>query len=150
MKKILYLFLFLVAALVFFAGYSKGQQQSEPQSRPEDGEPVYISASLFHNRDSILYYTEKAYLEDDPKGLFVVGVAARLRLDGSLPEDIPTVPLDEADIMLLHSADLGYPDAIQAIHCLAKHGCWNHSMPEDKVTLRYKEIIEEYGEHISR
>jgi hypothetical protein len=31
--------------------------------------------------------------------------------------------------MLLRSAELGYPDAIQAIRCLSSHGMWSHSIP---------------------
>ena len=95
-----------------------------------DASPVPVSKALFHNPDSIAYYAEKAYLHEDPKGLYVMGVAARLRAAGTLPDSITTVPMDEADIMLLRSAELGYPDAIKAIKCLAAKGCWNHSIPE--------------------
>ena len=95
-------------------------------------QPVPVRKSLFHNRDSILYYADLAYNHEDPKGLFVMAVAAYLHEDGTLPDSITTVSLDEAEIMLLRSAELGYPDALQAIRCLSSHGMWDHSIPEDK------------------
>ena len=95
-------------------------------------QPVPVRKSLFHNRDSILYYADLAYNQEDPKGLFVMAVAAYLREDGTLPDSITTVSLDEAEIMLLRSAELGYPDALQAIRCLSSHGMWSHSIPEPK------------------
>lgn len=91
---------------------------------------VEIRASLFFNPDSLLKYAELAYLHDDPKGLFVTGAAAYLREQGEMPDSCTTVPLDEADIMLLRAAELGYPDALNLIRCLAAHGCWHHSVPE--------------------
>ena len=105
---------------------------SENSTPADEAQPVPVSEALFHNRDSINYYAKQAYLHEDPKGLFVMGVAARLREEGTLPDYITTVPLDEADIMLLRSAELGYPDAIKTIKCLAAHGRWNHSIPEEK------------------
>ena len=99
--------------------------------RPADEAPlVEIPAAIFLNADSLLAYAELAYLHDDPKGLFVTGAAAYLREQGGLPDSCTTVPLDEADIMLLRSAELGYPDALNLIRCLAAHGSWNHSLPE--------------------
>ena len=80
-----------------------------------------------------MYYAQRAYLDTCPenaKALFVMGVAARLRLNGTLPDTIPTVPLNEADIMLLRSAQLGYDDALRAIRCLNAHNQWHHSLPE--------------------
>ena len=95
-------------------------------------ERVKIPLSLFCNGDSLLKYAELAYLHDDPKGLFVTGAAAYIREDGHMPDSCTTVPLDEADIMLLRAAELGNEDALTLIRCLAAHGQWKHSIPECK------------------
>ncbi|MBQ6984786.1 MAG: hypothetical protein IJQ20_07665 [Paludibacteraceae bacterium] len=98
--------------------------------RPADEAPmVEIPASVFFHPDSLLKYAELAYLHDDPKGLFVTGAAAYLRQQGQMPDSCTTVPLDEADIMLLRAAELGYPDALNLIRCLDAHGQWKHSIP---------------------
>jgi hypothetical protein len=91
---------------------------------------VPVKASVMHNPDSLAYYAELAYKHEDPKGLFVTAVAAYLRAQGTMPDSCTTVPLDEAEIMLLRSAELGYEDAKKAIRCLDAHGCWEHSLPE--------------------
>ncbi|MBR6034992.1 MAG: hypothetical protein IKP39_02940 [Paludibacteraceae bacterium] len=99
--------------------------------RPADEAPmVEIPASVFFHPDSLVKYAELAYLHDDPKGLFVTGAAAYLRQQGQMPDSCTTVPLDEADIMLLRAAELGYPDALNLIRCFAAHGQWHHSIPE--------------------
>ena len=95
--------------------------------------PVTVSKSLFHNPDSLLYWAERAYMHDDPQGLYITGAAAFLRIqDSDFPDSIYTVPVDEAEIMLLRSAELGYPDALTLIHCLDAEGCWHHLIPEHK------------------
>ena len=89
--------------------------------------PVHVSKSLYHNHDSLLHYAKLAYLED-PKGLYVTGSAAYLRVQDPMPFDtlgLTTVELDEARIMLLRSAELGYKDAHKLIQCLQKEGCWD-------------------------
>lgn len=137
MKKTLVFIGIVFASLVVVWGYKDGATSKELVSKPVDGEPVLISKKLFYNPDSLSYYAALAYKDDDPKGLFVTGATYYLRQED--PEFLPGYPTpdkEEADIMLLHSADLGYPDAIQFIHCMAEHGCWNHSMPEDKATLQ--------------
>ena len=134
-RLFLCLLVVLVAGLIVLAGYKKGVNLSEPQ--PEDGNPVKISKALFYNPDSLSFYAAIAYKDDDPKGLFVTGMTYYLREnDPDFLPDYPAPNKEDAEIMLLHSADLGYPDAIQFIHCMEYHGCWNHSMPEDKVTLQ--------------
>ena len=134
---LLYALLVLCAGLIIWLGYRQGAQTAVPESRPEDGQPVNISKALFFNHDSLTYYAALAYKDDDPKGLFVLGMTYYLRVnDPDFLPDFPNPDKDEADIMLLHAADLGYPDAIQFIHCMHNNGCWNHSLPEDKVTLQ--------------
>jgi len=97
----------------------------------EDAAPVEVRASLFYHPDSLLEYARRAYLEDDPQGLFVTGAAAYLReQDPHFPDICHTVSLDEADIMLIRAAQLGHPDAIQFIRCLDANGCWSHDIPE--------------------
>ena len=122
--------LFLLGSLLTIAlGYKHGRT---PQPRPEDGNPVYISKALFCDRDSVMYYYEQGLLHDDPKGLFVLGVAARLRYDGHLPEEIQAFPVQQGDSFLLLSAQLGYTPAIQAIYCLHKHNQWLLELPNEK------------------
>lgn len=95
---------------------------------------VEVRASLFHNHDSLIYYAERAYMDEDPRGLFVTGAAAYLKWQGELPDSLglTTVSRDEADIMLLRAADLGSEDAKNLIHCLHENGAWHHSIPEAK------------------
>ena len=89
------------------------------------GSPVQVSASLFHNPDSLLFYAEKAYLEDDAYGLYVTGAAAFLRENNpDFPDSCTTVPLDEARIMLLRAAALNEPHAQQLVHCLELDADW--------------------------
>ena len=126
-KTLLLALLFLAAGAVAFTGYKQAGTISEPQ--PEEGGPVYISKALFHNRDSVMYYYEQGLLHDDPKGLFVLGVAAQLRFDGTLPEEIYAPSIVEGNHYLLMSANLGYRDAIQAIYCLHNHGLWPLDLP---------------------
>lgn len=118
----------LFAGAIIAAGYRNGATVSTPQS--DDIQPVPISRALFCNRDSVMHYYEQGLRFNDPKGLFVIGVAAHLRADGMLPEEIYAPSLAEGDSCLLLSAQLGYPDALQAIRCLSAHGCWSLSLPE--------------------
>ena len=93
------------------------------------GEPVPVSKALFHNPDSLAYYAALAYKDEDPKALYVMGAAARLAQQPDWPDSLTTVSVEEGDIMLLRSAELGYPKAIQLIYCFHKHGQWDHSLP---------------------
>ena len=93
---------------------------------------VEVRASLFHNRDSVNYYAERAYLLDDPQGQFVVGACYYLRQQGDLPEEIYAVSHDEADDFLIRSALQGFQPALDLIRCLNDNGCWHHPLPETK------------------
>ncbi len=126
----LVVFLFLA---VYMRGYQAGMCEIERASTcgAEAPKPVEISKSLFYNPDSIAYYSAMAACEDNPRALFIVGMAAHLRVaDPDYPEDITTVPLDEADYYILRAAELGSPDALAYIRCRDYHGCWNHFIPE--------------------
>ena len=102
-------------------------------NKQKDPTPVQVRASLFHNPDSLLFYAEKAYLEDDAYGLYVTGAAAFLRENNpDFPDSCTTVPLDEARIMLLRAAELGNEDAKNLIHCLELDVDWEYSIPETK------------------
>ena len=93
-------------------------------------EPVELSKSLFFNPDSIAYYSAIAAREDNPRALFIVGMAAHLRAaDPHYPSDVVTVSIDEADHYLLRAAELGNPDALQYIKCCEYHGTWKHFVP---------------------
>ena len=119
MRHIYFILLAITCTLLFGACTSKEQ-------------PVELSYAVFYNHDSLMYYAKRAYLDDDPRGLFITGAAAYLKWQGDLPDSLglSTVPLDEADIMLLHAADLGNEDAKNLILSLHKNGCWHHSLPE--------------------
>ena len=76
---------------------------------------------------------ERAYQTDDPKALFVTGMASRLRyLDPDFPKDLPTVDSDtDGDYMLILAAELGSEDAMTYIKCLDYHGAWDHVLPKN-------------------
>ena len=95
--------------------------------KPADGapSPVEVKSSLFYDRDSVMYYAERAYELDDPKGCFVVGACYFLRRQGDLPDYITTVKTQkEAQEMLLISAGQDYKPAKDAIHCLRESNQW--------------------------
>jgi hypothetical protein len=93
--------------------------------------PVEVSSSVFCDPDSLLYYAERAYMDEDPRGLFITGAAAYLKWQdpAAFPASCTTVSRDEADIMLLRAAELGNPDAIKYIKCCEYHGTWSHFVP---------------------
>ncbi len=97
-----------------------------PKPKPADDGFVHVPASLFWNRDSVMFYAERAFLQDDPKGCFVVGACYYLRQQGELPDYITIVDQAMADDMLMVSAGNGYQPAIDLIRCLQKNNCWKH------------------------
>ena len=122
-RLFLYLILLLFAGAIVWTGYRSVVKNTEPQ-------PLEFSRALYFNRDSLMYYTELAYLHDDPKGLFVAGAAAYMKKYAELPDTLPTIPFDDAFILLLRSAELGNEDAVSLIRCLDYHNCWGHSLPK--------------------
>ena len=119
-------------------------------------EPVSIRKSLFFNPDSIAYYTSIAAREDDPRALFIAGMAAHLYaadpdfralIDSISPPLYGEVgwgfssplhggseggfSLSEADHYLLRAAELGNADAIKYIRCCDYHGTWSHFVPDN-------------------
>ena len=129
--------IFLVVFLLscaYMRGYQAGMCGSDLASTcgADVPEPVELSKSLFFNPDSIAYYSAIAAREDNPRALFIVGMAAHLRAaDPHYPSDVVTVSLDEADHYLLRAAELGYPDAIKYIRCCDYHGTWHHFVPQN-------------------
>lgn len=85
----------LIVALLFFAVYMRGCHAGMCSADlaftcgDDAPEPVAVRKSLFFNPDSIAYYSSIAAREDNPRALFIAGMAAHLR-----------------------AAELGYPDAI--------------------------------------
>ncbi len=115
----------LVFVGAFFAGYYSARNHSQSSDEQSvTSTPVDVRASLFHNRDSVNYYAERAYKLDDPQGQFVVGACYYLRKQGDLPDDIYVVSHNEADSMLIFSAAQGFEPAINLIHCLHENGAW--------------------------
>lgn len=125
-SKCIIALLALIALLTIGLGYKAGVKNSVPENRP-----VEIRLSLYHNPDSLNAYAQKAYLEEDPKGLYVTGVASYLALFDEWPDSLTTVSYeDEGWLMIWRAAQLNYPDAVQLIHCMSASGIWNHSIPE--------------------
>ena len=129
--------IFLVVFLLscaYMRGYQAGMCSTSFASTcgADVPEPVELSKSLFFNPDSIAYYSAIAAREDNPRALFIVGMAAHLRAaDPDYPADVVTVPLDEADHYLLRASELGSEDAIKYIRCRDYHGTWHHFVPQN-------------------
>ena len=130
MKKTLIFIGIVFAVLVVALGYRNGAKSvaCEPEDEYTEEVPkVEIRKSLFFNRDSVLYYAERAYKYDDPQGCFVVGACYYLRQqDPEFPEEIYVVSHADADTFLMISAAQYYQPAIDLIRCLHHNGCWNH------------------------
>ena len=91
-----------------------------------------LSAPIFYSHDSLLHYARLAYETEDPEALCITGTSAyHLTLfDKAAADSLTPVSLDEADIMLLRSAELGYEPAFLIIHFLNQLGLWKHSLPD--------------------
>lgn len=124
------LFLLLFACTLTACTCSSSNEESKV-SKTDAPRPVSISKSLIYNGDSLRYYAALAYKDEDPKGLYVTAAASIISgLDPDFPDSIYTVQIDEAETMLLRSAELGYEDALTLIHCLDAQGYWHRSVPE--------------------
>ena len=109
----------------FYAGYTSIEDSSDASEiQTVTSTAVEVKASLFHNRDSVNYYAQRAFENDDPKGQFVVGACYYLREQGDLLEDIYVVSHNLADSMLIYSAAQNFEPAINLIHCLHDNGAW--------------------------
>ena len=147
-KSITLLLLLFFCFAVYMRGYHAGMCSSEKATTcgADVPEPVSIRKSLFFNPDSIAYYTSIAAREDNPRALFIAGMAAHLyaadpdfRAFIDSISSIPSSPLygwseggfslDEADHYLLRAAELGSEDAIKYIRCCDYHGTWRHFVP---------------------
>ena len=127
-SKCIIALLALIALLTIGLGYKAGVKNSVPENRP-----VEISLSFYHNQDTLNAYARKAYEEEDPKGLYVTGVASYLALFDEWPDSLTTVDYnDDGWLMIWRAAQLGYPDALQLIHCMSASGIWQHSIPEPR------------------
>ena len=70
-------------------------------------------------------YAERAYLADDPQGLYVVSAAYYLSQANLLPDYIHVVPREQANEFLEISAMQGYAPALALIHYLQEQGIWH-------------------------
>ena len=95
-----------------------------------------LYAPIFYNADSLGSYIEVAFHEDDPEALCIAGTAAyNVRVfDKAALDTLPAVSLDDADIMLLRSAWLGYKPAFTVINYLNDLGLWHRSLPTNEPT----------------
>ena len=76
-------------------------------------------------------YARRAFIDDDPAALFITGTAAYLHAaDSAARDSLSVVPLDEANIMLLHACELGNEKACAFILELDKQGKWGNYIPE--------------------
>jgi len=86
--------------------------------------PIDPQAVYFQNHDTFMTYAERAFLEDDPQGLYVVGAAYYLSQAELLPDYIHVVPREQADEFLDISAAMGYSPAVTLIAYLQAQGLW--------------------------
>ena len=95
-----------------------------------------LYAPLFYNEDSLLRYIDIAFHEDDAEALTIAGTAAyNLRLfDKAAWDSLPAVELEDADMMLLSAASMGYGPAFTVINYLEDLGLWSHSLPTNEPT----------------
>ena len=95
-----------------------------------------LYAPLFYNEDSLLRYIDIAFHEDDAEALTIAGTAAyNLRLfDKAAWDSLPAVELEDADMMLLSAASMGYGPAFTVIHYLDQLHLWHHSLPSNEPT----------------
>ena len=141
-KYIALFFLLFFCFAVYMRGYHAGMSSPLTAEGSSDRvlaassapEPVSLRKSLFFNPDSIAYYTSIAAREDDPRALFIAGMAAHLSYaDPDYPDSIAVLSLDEADHYLLRAAELGSEDALTYIRCLSAHGQWHHFVPSSNL-----------------
>jgi hypothetical protein len=71
-------------------------------------------------------YAERAFREDDPQGLYVVGAAYYLNQAELLPDYIHVVPREQADEFLEISAAQAYSPALTLIDWLKTEGQWEY------------------------
>lgn len=118
--------LLLVCALC--SACSSPAPKSQPAAQTEtSATEVVLSTAMLYSRDSLLYYAERAYTLDDPKGQYVIAAASYLQQQGEVPPELYTISQDEADTMLMRSAAQGYQPAIESIRCLKECGMWRHN-----------------------
>ena len=126
MKRYLFLLTF-TCALCVFAHTSEKQSEKQVAEKPL---PVVIDPNLYFNQDSLEYYRKLAYLEEDPRGMYIMAVVSHISHFDYWPDSVfCTVPREDGDIMLWRAAQLGYAPAQDLIRCLDFNGCWNHSVP---------------------
>ena len=78
-----------------------------------------------------MYYAQRAYLDDDADALCVTAAAAYLHhCDSAARDSLSVVSLEEADIMLIRSCQLGCPEAFRFIRFLDQMQLWHHAIPE--------------------
>lgn len=116
------LFLCLLVALLCLPSCTK--------KYADDGRFFVVDMDFYANADSLREYARRAYIEDDARALCLTAVAAYYFANDSAAHDtLPLISTDEADIMLLHSADLGYQGAYEFIYMLFRHDAWQHTLP---------------------
>jgi len=108
------------------------RNNDEKNTNKENTPPVELDRAIFHNVDSLNYYADLAYNSDDPKALFITGIASHVRYyDPEFPKDAKTVSPNEGEYYLIRAAELGSEDAITYIRCMVAHDSWRHFVPDN-------------------
>ena len=136
----LILFIAYCACDVVWHGYQAGVREQEYVA-PGILKP-YVPNCVYYNRDSLLYYAHLAYTEEEPVALCITGVSSYLLniFDPAASDSLTAVPLDEADIMLLRSSELGCEAACLFIYYFKQRGIWKHALPD----CNYDSLFNQY------
>lgn len=128
LRTYIFIIIFIFASAVAWRGFRVGRYVKKAAL---DYYTLRYNPAVFENKDSLLFYAQKAYIDDDRNALAITGTAAYVFYNDSAAHDtLPIVPLDEADIMLLHACELGSDSAAWIIECLYNQGFWRRSLPK--------------------
>ena len=119
----------LLLAFICFSAYFRGYQAGTYAMAP-----VPVPPSILCNRDSMLYYAERAYLDNDPKALFLTAAGYYAKSNGLYPDTlyIPTVDRQTAEEFLYLSASMDFPPAVRLVNLLRLQGEWAYAVPDNR------------------
>ena len=127
MHKYIYTFLILAACMVAGIGYNRGITDYVAS----EWQPVALPPSILFNRDSVLHYAEQAYLDNEPKALFITAAGYYAQANGLYPDtvSVPVIDRKTAEQFLFLSALMDYPPAIRLVRNLRANGDWPYIYP---------------------
>jgi len=97
-----------------------------------------IYVPYVYNADSLYQFIDLAYSGKEYYDVFTaVGTYAYYLhvFDPAALDSLPSVSLEDADMMLLSAAWQGYAPAFTVIYYLNDCGLWHHSLPTNKPTI---------------